>query len=134
VVERTAHNGLVVGSNPTKPRLKYYNEEINSKRYKIIKTKNYLKNNNLFLFFSGINQNSTDWIKIEQKLKNLNLNYYKIFNRTSTQILKNSIFINTEPTINGITFFIKPANSNTTISKKKISNIETLFFLFSYKI
>jgi hypothetical protein len=126
VVERTAHNGLVVGSNPTKPKIFM---KFNSKNHKILKTENYLKNNNLFFFFSGINQNSNNWIKTEQGLKNMNFSYYKIFNRTSTKIFNNSIYKNNKFTINGIIFFIKPSYNDFQLSKKNILNLEKFIFL-----
>jgi hypothetical protein len=99
------------------------------KDYKITKTKNYLKTNNLFFIYSGINQNSSNWIKIEQELKKINLNYYKIFNKTSTNIFKKSIYKNITPVINSVTFFIKPTLKNNLIKKKMLLNIETFFFL-----
>lgn len=128
MVERTAHNGLVVGSNPTKPK-KIYLVKFTSKDYKIKKTQNYLKTTNLFFIFNGINQNSINWIKTEQELKKINFNYYKIFNKTSTKIFKNSIYKNITPTINSITFFIKPILKNNIIKKKMFFNMETFFFL-----
>jgi hypothetical protein len=103
--------------------------KFSSKDYKTIKTKNYLKNNNLFFIFNGINQNSSNWIKTEQELKNKNFNYYKIVNKTSTRIFKNSIYKNSEHTINSITFFMKPDFNNTLLSKKILFNIETFVFL-----
>ena len=100
-----------------------------SKDYKTIKTKNYLKTNNLFFFFSGINQNSSNWIKTEQGLKTTNFNYYKVFNKTSTKTFKNSIYKNIEPAINSITFFIKPTLNSVLLSKKMLVNLETFVFL-----
>ena len=100
-----------------------------SKDYKILKVKTYLKTNTLFFFFSGINQNSSNWIKTEQELKNINLNYYKVFNKTSTKTFKNSIYKNTEPTITSNTFFIKPTTNKKLLTKKRLLNIETFVFL-----
>jgi hypothetical protein len=65
-----------------------------TKEYKITKTKSYIQTSNLFFFFNGINRNSNDWIIIEQKLKNINFEYYKIFNKTSKKTLENSIYKN----------------------------------------
>ena len=45
---------------------------------------------------------------VEQNLKNINFNYYKIFNKTTKKILKNSIYKTIKPTVNSITFLIKP--------------------------
>ena len=101
--------------------------EITSKNYKIIKTKNYIKKNNLFLFFSGIHRNSNDWILVEQSLKNINFNYYKIFNRTAKKLLNNSIYKTIKPAINSITFVIKPKTKQ--VSKQILTaSFEPLLF------
>lgn len=106
--------------------------ELTLKNYKIIKTKNYIKTNDLFFFFNSINQNSTDGTKTEQELKKLNLSYSKIFNKTSKNLLKNSVYQNIEPLVNGLTVFIKPENKNNqnlNISKKKLLNLDSFVFL-----
>lgn len=103
--------------------------KLKPKDYKKTKTENYLKTNNLFFFFSGINQESKHWIKTEQELKNINFNYHKIFNKTSTKTFKNSIYKNVTPTINSTTFFIKPRFTNVLLSKKILLNLETFIFL-----
>ena len=128
VVERTAHNGLVAGSNPAK--LNYIKfMKLSFKKYKILKIKNYIKTNNLFIFFNGIHQNSTNWIKTEQGLKSRHLSYYKIFNKTSKIIFKKSIYKNTKSLINGLTFFIKP-EIRSSISKKLLLNLDPCTITF----
>lgn len=129
MVERTAHNGLVVGSSPTKPKIKLIYMKFASKYYKTTKTKNYLKTNNLFFFFSGINQNSSDWIKTEQGLKNMQFNYYKVFNKTSIKTFNQSIYKNIDPIINSTTFLIKPTSNNIILTKKTLLNLESFVFL-----
>lgn len=125
MVERTAHNGLVAGSSPAKLIKLQKLMKLTLKEYKILKTKNYIKNNNLFVFFNGIHQNSTNWIKTEQGLKSQHLYHYKIFNKTSKIIFKKSIYKNTESLINSLTFFIAP-NKKLTISKKLLLNLDLL--------
>jgi hypothetical protein len=71
LVERTAHNGFVVGSNPTKPILinTIIKMQLNLKNYQISQTKKYLKKNNFFTFivpFSKIHK----MVIVEQELKN----------------------------------------------------------------
>jgi hypothetical protein len=101
--------------------------EFTSKNYKIIKTKNYIKKNNLFFFFGGVNRNSNDWILVEQDLKNIHFNYYKIFNRTTKKTLSNSIYKIIKPAINGITFLIKPKTKQ--MSKQVLmASFEPLLF------
>nr|UDP55442.1 hypothetical protein orf147 [Schizostauron trachyderma] len=100
------------------------------KNSKISTTKKYIKNTNLFFFINGINTNSSDSIKTQQKLLKNNLKFYKIFNKTSTKILKNSIYKTQKPVISGVTFFVK-FKSNKKISKKNIlNNFENLMFIF----
>jgi hypothetical protein len=102
--------------------------EFNSKDYKIVKTKSYLKKTPLFFFLNTINHDSNDWVISEQNLKNLNLNYYKVFNKLTNNILKNSIYNNTQ-IVNGITFFIKPSKNSKTLPKQVIvDNFEILLF------
>ena len=52
MVERTAHNGLVVGSSPTKPKnLSLYKMDHNLKKYRVLKVKNNFKNSDLLFFY-----------------------------------------------------------------------------------
>jgi hypothetical protein len=104
--------------------------KFNLKNYKTAKTKKYIKVTNLFFFFSGVNRNSNDWIMTEQDLKKINFSYYKVFNKTATKTLKNSIYNNIKPIINGITFFIKPASIPKQLTKEVIlDNFEPLLFM-----
>lgn len=104
--------------------------ELNLREYNISKTKEYIKTNNLFVFFNGIHQNSVNWIKTEQRLKNQQLSHYKIFNQTSKIILKKSIYKNTESLISSLTFFINPIQeSRFRASKKLLLNVELFTFL-----
>lgn len=103
--------------------------DLTTKKFKIEKTKNLIKHNNLFIFLNGINRNSNDWILIEQELKKINFNYYKIFNKTSKKTLNNSIFLNTSSLINSMTFLLKPLVAEQEINKNILLNkIETLIF------
>ena len=103
--------------------------DLTTKQFKIEKTKNLIKNNNLFIFLNGINRNSNDWILIEQELKKINFNYYKIFNKTTKKTLNNSIFLNTSSLINSMTFLLKPLVAEQEINKNILLNkIETLIF------
>lgn len=103
--------------------------QFSSKTYKILKTKNYLKENDLFFFFNSISQNSNDEIIIEQNLKKVNLNYYKIFNKTSKPTLNNSIYKNSNELINSMTLFIKPVFTSIELKKSNLLNcFEPLLF------
>lgn len=103
--------------------------QFSSKDYKILKTKNYLKENNLFFFFNSIHRNSNDGIIIEQNLKKFNLNYYKIFNKTSKATLNNSIYKNSNELINSMTVFIQPISNSIELKKSNLlSCFEPLLF------
>ena len=94
MAEHIAHNGLVVGSIPTKPKMKF-----NYKNFKIKKTKNYMKKNKLFIFVSSICNS----------LKNINFSYYKIYNKTVRKALKSSIYYRAiKFVLNSTIFLIKP--------------------------
>ena len=104
MAEHIAHNGLVVGSIPTKPKMKF-----NYKNFKIKKTKNYMKKNKLFIFVSSIGNSLKNPIFMEQKLKNINFSYYKIYNKTVRKALKSSIYYRAiKFVLNSTIFLIKP--------------------------
>jgi hypothetical protein len=103
--------------------------ELANKGYKANKTKNYIKTKNFYFFFNGLNQNSQDWLNTEQSLKKMDLAYYKVFNKITLNIFKESIFNNVQPTVNGITMFMSLHENNKKIlTKKKINRIDKLFF------
>jgi hypothetical protein len=100
------------------------------KNYKTSKTKNYLKTNDLFFFFSGVNRNSVDWVTTEQNLKTINFSYYKVFNKTANKALKSSIYNSIKPVINGITFFIKPTVTSKPLAREVVlEHFEPLLFI-----
>lgn len=92
-----------------------------SKQYKLLKTKQYLKNNKLIFFFYSINRKSSEWMLVEQNLKKLKFNYYKVFNQTTKKTLNNSIYKNITFVIKGVTFLIKPIDNKTEITKQIIT-------------
>ena len=78
------------------------------KEYQIRKTRAYLKNKNLFFILNGANKNiKNEGIPCEQKLKEFDFSQYKIYNRTSVNVFKNSIFNNVYICIHGIMFFME---------------------------
>jgi len=91
--------------------------KLSKKEYKTVKTKNYIKTNEIFFFFNGVNQTTYDWITTEQELANMNFTYYKVFNKAAINTLNISIYQNVKSIINGITFFIKPNTDQKSLSK-----------------
>jgi len=64
---------------------------------------------------------------VEQGLKNINFNYYKIFNKTAKKTLTKSIYKTIETTINSVTFLMKPKIKRL-FKQILISNFESLLF------
>lgn len=109
---------------------------LTSKKYKITKTKNYLKKNNSFLFFNSTNKKSNSWSTTEQNLKKINFDYYKIFNKTSKKTLTNSIYKNVSALISSITFFVKLKSNMQEIVKLNLTiDFNNLsFILLAFKL
>jgi hypothetical protein len=84
----------------------------NLKSYQVFKLKNYFKNKSLFIVFHCAKLNLKEWVQIEQKLKKLKLNYYKPLNKVTLKELKNSIYFNYSPIINGSVLFVSFDSSN----------------------
>jgi len=103
--------------------------ELITRHYKINKIKNYIRTNQIFFLFNGITLKFYDWILIEQAFKNMNFKYYKIFNKTATKTLNNSVYRQIRTTINGITFFIRLVANVKSLTKKLLfNNFEPLLF------
>jgi len=103
--------------------------KLTSKEYKILKIKKYFKNNNIFFLFNGLNTTTYNWMTTEQELKRINFNYYKIFNKTSYNEINTSIYQNLTPTINGVTFFLKPKKNLKLLTKHLLlTNFKTFLF------
>ena len=137
LVEHAAHNGLVVGSSPTRPilKIKHLIMDYNLKKYQILKLKKYFKNNNFFFILHSSKINSKEWIQIEQKIKKLKLKYYKIFNGTASKIIDNSIYANYTQVISSLIVFIKPTFKSTEIKLKILEKeLKSLFILLSVKL
>ena len=83
------------------------------KTYKCFKTKKYFRDSNLFFIYNGTNVKNS--VKIDQKLKKLNLKYYKVYNTLTRKVLDKSIYKNFQHMINSLVLVIKPDNSNNSI-------------------
>lgn len=127
MAERTAHNGFVVGSSPAKPK-KFMKFEL--KDYKFYKIEKILKESSLLFFYQSSNLNFLNWIyKIEQILRPLNLNYYRVQNTFTKKIIKRSIFLNILSIINSNILLIKPDSINLLNFKKLLKLSSILTFL-----
>jgi hypothetical protein len=102
--------------------------KLNIKDYKIVKMKEYFKSGNLFFFVNGLNQNSLDWLRIEQELKTIGFSYYKVLNKTTIKTLNTSIYTNINPVIKGSTFLIKPQKTKRFSKQTTLKTFNSLFF------
>lgn len=98
--------------------------KLNIKNYKLLKTKKIFKRASFFLLYNTATP--TNNIKIDQELKKLNLTYYKLHNNLTKQIFKNSIYINYQPLLNGLTILIFPKTPINLKELKKLNGILTL--------
>jgi hypothetical protein len=80
--------------------------KFNIKDYKTHKVKDYLKTNKFLIFCHGISLNLKNWVKTEQDLTKLNLNYYRSYNTLTKNSVRTSILKNLTELINGPLFFI----------------------------
>lgn len=136
MVERAAHNGFVVGSNPARPIQSFsLTMDFNFKTYQIIKLKKYFKNNGLFLLFHSAKLNSTKWTFTEQNLKKLKLNYYKPLNKTTITTFKNSIYKNFSSSIAGFILLVNSSYKITALNLTSIvKSLSPSFTLVSIKL
>jgi|JI61114BRNA_FD_contig_121_56663_length_8984_multi_7_in_0_out_0_8 hypothetical protein len=79
------------------------------KSYKLTKIENYFKISNFFFLANTITPKNN--IKTAQELKKSNLNYYKLYNTLTKRIIKNSIFYNYQPLINGLIMIVIPQDN-----------------------
>ncbi len=102
--------------------------KLNIKNYKIVKTKEYFRSNNLFFFVNSLNQNSLDWLLTEQEFKTIGFDYYKVLNKTTVKTLNISIYAKISPIIKGSTFLIKPQKTKPFLKQTILKTFNLLFF------
>ena len=88
------------------------------KKYKYHKIKNYFKKSRLFFIYNGTNVKNS--VKIDQQIKKLNLQSYKIYNTISKKVLTKSIFKNFMCTINSSLFLIKIKNNGFSVGFENV--------------
>lgn len=102
--------------------------KLNVKDYKIKKTKEYFKNNNLFFVVSGINRSTLNWLLVKQKLKTIELNCHQPLNNITIKALNASILTKAGLVIKGSTFFIQPQQAKIFLGQKILTTFILLFF------
>jgi hypothetical protein len=106
--------------------------DFNLKTYKHFKIKYYLREKNFIFFFHGTSLNNESWIKIEQTLFSHQLKYFRILNKLTINILKNSIFKNLTTLIHGPIFIL--SSNNTKLTFKKLANISPFISLLGIRL
>lgn len=103
--------------------------QINLKKYQNNKIKNILKKNNFVFFALGANQNSQNWMLLEQNLYKLSLSYTKIYNNIAKKVLGNSIFKNLKSSINSTFFFLNlRKNQQSIVKTNTITSLNSIQF------
>ena len=113
--------------------------KLSIKDYKIGKTKEYLKESNLFFFVNGISRNALDWLLTQQELKTIGFKYYKVLNKTTVKTLNNSVYTKISSVVKGSTFLVKPQHNKPFIKQTVLNtfnslSFELLIFKFNNKI
>lgn len=139
MVERAAHDGFVVGSNPAGPIYNTYKYcfimDFNSKDYQNGKLKKFFKTNDLFFLFHSAKLNLNQWIQVEQNLKKLKLEYAKTLNGTALKLFQNSIYKKLSPIICGFVLFINPKYKTTELQLSPVKkDLKQSFELISVKL
>lgn len=79
------------------------------KKYKYYKIKKHFKKSSIFFIYNGTNDKNP--VKIDQRIKKLNLQYCKLYNKITQKVFSGSVFKNFRHTINGLLFIIKIKNN-----------------------
>ena len=106
--------------------------EISIKKYKYLKIKKYFKNSNFFLIYNGVN--IKNFIEMDQKLKKLDLEYYKVYNKLTKKVLKNSIFKNYHALTNSLIIIVKLKSRTTNLTLNDFVNLDNSLNLLAIKM
>jgi len=107
--------------------------QLEKNNYKILKTKKYIKNNNLFFIFNG-HVNTKNLILTQQNFIKLNLNSHKIYNSLTKTILKNSIYTNYSLMVHGSIIFVTLKNKKISLKMENLINYNKTFKIICLKL
>ena len=109
--------------------------DFNLKDYQILKLKKYFRKNGFFLLFHSAKLSLNQWVAVEQELKKLKLNYYKILNGTTLKTFEKSIYKNYSPIVTNFVIFIDPKFKTTELDLERlIKDMKPSFSLISLKL
>ena len=102
--------------------------KLNFRNYQKTKIKSLLKNNNFLVLAIGANQNSANWIALEQNLHKLNFDYTKIYNNIAIKILHDSIGKKLKHVVNSTFFFLSPKKTAKLIKSTLLNELNNSKF------
>ena len=108
--------------------------KFNNKYYKLKKTKQYFKNEPLFLIYASTNLNSKNTLKLQQKLKKNNLKSLTIKNQLAKKFINDSIFKKVLSLITGSICFIKLNEKTLQENFEILTNLDSSLTLIGLKI
>lgn len=100
---------------------------LNKKLYNFNFIKKFIKNKNFSIFLNGLNKNSEKMLFLTQKLKSLNLFFYKINNKVTKKVVKNSIYYCFKNLFNNSLFLLNYNNKKILIKSVFMNNLYVLF-------
>ena len=128
MVERTAHDGFVVGSNPTKP--KSMEKQKNFKYYKTLRLKSILKKENTICIVSMTRSSTKDWVNFRSIFSSQGIKILQVNNLELVEVLQGSVLANYVTLISGSTAVITMGNNCSYLSLAELQSKITKKALF----
>lgn len=104
----------------------------NIKQYKYIKSSKNFKKLPFFILYNTTNYKN--FIKTNQQIKKLNLNYHTLFNSQTKVFFETSVFKQLKTLINGLILILQPINNEAGFDYKKIKALPKPVKLISVKM
>jgi hypothetical protein len=109
--------------------------DFNSKDYQSVKLKNFFKTNGFFFWFHSAKLDLNQWVRTEQKLKKLKLNYSKGLNGITLKLFKNSIYTTISPIVCSFILFINSDFKTTEVQLESVKkDLKPSFELIAVKV
>ena len=100
--------------------------KFNLKTYQLSRSKKYLTEHSLLILSYNANQNSFNWLSVEQGLHKLNFKYYKNYNNTTIKMIEKTIFRNFLQMISSTFFLLRTEQINNKFLTNKILLVKNL--------
>ena len=106
--------------------------KLSIKSYKYLKIKRIFKNENFILIYNTTNVKH--FIKFNQKFKNLNFEYYQIYNNIAKKAFKKSIYKNIQYLLSNRTVTLTPIIRTLNLTLKNCAEIDESLYLIGLKL